>query len=167
MFIDFSTDNILIQKDQIELWSNYYAWAFRQYGRTHKVFFDILDRMTRCLSQYQSLYNEPALVRAWVMYSEFLKKPIDAYRWMKEKKIGNKSYIFYSEYAKIVEKLTRDFKKVDKIYRHGLKEMPDQRYMKRLQTKYDSFGDRMQGRIDEIMPFEKSNSNNKESAKRK
>lgn len=59
--------------------------------------------------------------------------------------------------------------KVDKIYRDGLKAVPDQKYLKKLQAEYDCFADRMQQRINSIMPLDNSNKNkeNNNQIKRK
>jgi len=84
---------------------------------------------------------------------------------MQEMKIGQKSHTFYVEYAITVEKITRNFRKVDKIFRDGLDAVDDPKNNKKILDKYHEFCERMEKRIGLIMPQdvseEQSDSNNK------
>jgi hypothetical protein len=55
------------------------------------------------------------------MYAQRVDAIFDVYNCMQQHDIGKKSLYFYDNYSRDLERFTRDFKKVDKVFRTGLK----------------------------------------------
>lgn len=81
--------------------------------------------MTRKLRDEEALYNRSLYVKFWLLYAKGVNYPFDIYKCMEEHKIGETSLDFYDNYSKVTEKLSRDFRKVDKIFRTGLQKLSD------------------------------------------
>jgi len=88
-------------------------------------------------------------VSFWVLYAKTVSRPFDVYKSMQENKVGELSFIFYDNYARDTERLTRDFKKVEKIYRNGLQKV-NEKDNKKLNSAYQGFTERMKKRLQDI-----------------
>jgi hypothetical protein len=60
-------------------------------------------------------------VSYWIMYAQRVDAIFDVYNCMQQHDIGKRSLYFYDNYSRDLERFTRDFKKVDKVFRTGLK----------------------------------------------
>lgn len=118
------------------------------------------------MKDQEALYNKDLFVSFWCLYAKGVRNPFDVYKCMEMNKIGERSYVFYDNYSKDTEQLTRDFRRVDKIYRTGLDKLSGEAKDK-LDKSYGLFTERMKSRLEdvkkqgmimkEILPFAQSN----------
>ena len=133
----------------LKIWKNYWQWMDKEYKGADKLekLAKMNHDMTKSLKDAEEVFQDKALVLIWTKYAQQVSAIFEVYKYMEENGIGKNTYIFYWEYSRNVETLTRDFKKADKILRTGLKNVEDRRGQEKMNEIYEKFTQRMEDRI--------------------
>eukprot|EP00948_MAST-09A_sp_MAST-9A-sp1_P001409 g1409.t1 len=111
--------------DPLVPWLNYIKWTETKYptgNNKRSNLMPLLERVTRLFVKYkfQQYRNDKRYLRCWIKYADMLEgQPLDCFRYLYSKGIGEDLALFYIAWAFVAEKAD-DCKLADDIYQRGI-----------------------------------------------
>ncbi|KAA0168537.1 hypothetical protein FNF31_00417 [Cafeteria roenbergensis] len=107
--------------DPLSVWKRYIAWITESYPSGGKAsgLLEVLHRCTQALLDDERYTNDPDCIVVWIQYANMLPDPADVFRFMRERRIGERVALFWIAFALVAEQ-SRKYALADKCYKAGI-----------------------------------------------
>lgn len=96
----------------------YVKWVLEHYPAGSPLLIQVVEDTCRRFAKQPRYIDDPRLTRLWVRYACMRTDKLDVFQYMRDRRIGETSALFYEAWAASLE-LARDYNLVEKVYRLG------------------------------------------------
>ena len=93
--------------DPLDIFVRYVAWIESHYPSGTKSLIKVVEKCVRRFKSDSRYRNDLRFLKFWLIVAHQAKEPIDVFKYLSVNGIASELALFYEEYAKLLEKMSR------------------------------------------------------------
>jgi checkpoint serine/threonine-protein kinase len=89
--------------DPLAIYDQYIKWIQENFTGSNKELMKVLERGVRTFRRDGRYSNDPRYIRMWMLTAKNTPKPLELFKYLTSNDIGQKTALFYEEYASYLE----------------------------------------------------------------